>query len=209
MIVKPPKSLLVRAIIEFIVLALILTMLGYAIYLKIDSMLKESLEEAVALQANSIAVGLKNQFNEKFHKLKAAAYIAESGQVAIENINDVFMVGTKGESLGIVTKNNEAIIGYPLPKSIESRFAKVFEGENFVTYHDSLGLIFAVPVKIDGETCMLYNSISSKAVKRIFHAVSYNGAGTVILLNSYDDWMVIDDGAELINTDARIKYEQI
>ena len=115
MIIKPPKSLLVRAIIEFIVLASILTMLGYAIYFKIDSMLKESLEESVALQANSIAVGLKNQFNEKFHKLRAAAYITETGQVSLENIDSVFMVGTKGESLGIVTKDNEAIIGYPLP----------------------------------------------------------------------------------------------
>ena len=205
MIVKPPKSLLVRAIIEFIVLASILTMLGYAIYFKIDSMLKESLEESVALQANSIAVGLKNQFNEKFHKLQAAAYLTETGQVAIESVDNVFMVGTKGESLGIVTKDNEAIIGYPLPTIIEDRFRKVFAGENLVTYHNSLGLVFAVPVKIDGETCMMYNSISQKAVKNIFHAVSYNGVGTVILLNSYDDWMVINDGAELINTDARMR----
>ena len=71
--------------------------------------------------------------------------------------------------------------------------------------HNSIGLIFAVPVQVEGETCLIYNSISSEAVRRIFHAVSYNGAGTVILLNSLDDWMVINDGAEVINTDARMR----
>ena len=202
---KSVNRLVIRAIIEFVVLASILSLIGYSAYYKLETSLKASLEEAVALQAKSIAVGLNNQFNEKFHKLRAAAYIAESGQVAIENIDEVFMVGTKGESLGIVTKDNKAIIGYPLPQILVERFQKVFEGEQVVKYHNSLGLIFAVPVKVDGETCLLYNAISSKAVKTIFNAVSYNGDGTVILLNSMDDWMVISDGAELINTDARMR----
>ena len=126
---KSINKLLVRAIIEFLVLSAILSVIGYGIYSKVDSMLKESLEESVALQANSIAVGLRNQFDEKFHKLRAAANIAESGQVEIEKIDDVFMVGTKGESMGIVTKDNKAIIGYPLPNIIEERFQKVFQGE--------------------------------------------------------------------------------
>ena len=202
---KSVNILLIRAIVEFFVLLLIFSFIGTLIYSKVDEELTESLEESVALQARSIAVGLRNQFNEKFHKLRAAAYIAENGQVALENIDEVFMVGTKGESLAIVTKDNEAIIGHPLPSILEPYFQKVFHGEQVVKYHNSMGLIFAVPVKINGETCMLYNSISPEAVKKIFHAVSYNGVGTVILLNSIEDWMVISDGAESINTDARMR----
>ena len=59
---KSVNKLVVRAIVEFLVLASILSVLGYFAYYKIDSMLKESLEASVALQAKSIAVGLRNQF---------------------------------------------------------------------------------------------------------------------------------------------------
>ena len=55
-----------RIFLEFLFLAIILTGAAYFTYNKIDSMLKESLEESVALTSRSIAVGLKNQFEEKF-----------------------------------------------------------------------------------------------------------------------------------------------
>ena len=205
MMLKPPKDLLARAVVEFIVLAIMLSLIGYFVYYKIDSMLKESLEESVALQARSIAVGLRNQFEEKFHRLQAAALLTSNGKVAIKDIDDVFLVGAVDEEMGIVNKNNEVFRGNPLPTRLIVKFQKVFEGENVVIYDSEYGLIFAVPVKIEDQDCMLYNTNPTEWVRKTFHATSYNGTGTILLLNNIDDWMVLSDGAELINLEPEMK----
>ena len=202
---KTVNKLVVRAVIEFLVLSAILSMIGYFVYGKIDSMLKESLEEAVALQARSIAVGLRNQFEEKFHRLQAAALLTSNGKVAIADIDDVFLVGAAAETMGIVNKNDEAFRGEPLPARLMVKFQKVFEGENVVIYDNEYGLVFAVPVRINDQDCMLYNTNPTEWVRKTFHATSYNGTGTIILLNSMEDWMVLSDGDELINLEPEMK----
>ena len=202
--IKSINKLLVRAIIEFLVLAAILSVIGWFIYGKIDALLKESLEESVALQARSIAVGLRNPFEEKFHRLQAAALLTSNGKVAIKDVDDVFLVGAIGEEIGIVNKNNEAFRGKPLPAKLLKRFHKVFDGEKGVVYDNEYGLIFAVPVDIEGQRCMMYNSNPTEWVKKTFHATSYNGVGTIILINSDEDWMIISDGAELINLEPEM-----
>ena len=94
---KSLNSLALRAVIEFMVLLIILSSIGWFTYKKMDSLLKESLEESVALQAKSIAVGLRNQFEEKFHRLQAVALLTSNGKVAIEDIDDLFLVGAVDE----------------------------------------------------------------------------------------------------------------
>ncbi len=217
---KVIKKSAFQAAIEFLILMSIFSVIAYYSYSKIDALLKESLEESVALTSRSIAVGLNNQFEEKFQKLKAMAHNLEIGTISLENLDELFLFETEGEKIGILTENNEAIFGESLPenppedfsrnnstlsRNVFERFAKVFDGEKFVTYHESVGLIFAVPVKINGQNYLLYNSIPTETVRKTFNAVSYNGSGTVILLNSYYDWMVIADGDELINTEPEME----
>ena len=199
------KKSAIQVFLEFFILAIILIAVAYFAYSKIDSMLKESLEESVALTSRSIAVGLNNQFEEKFMKLNAMAHNLEIGTISTENIDELFLFQTEGEKIGILTKNNDAVFGEALPENIFSRFEKIFNGEKFVMYYKDIGLIFAMPLKLNNQNYLIYNSISSETVRKTFNAVSYNGAGTVILLNSYEDWMVIDDGEELINTEPEMQ----
>ena len=194
-----------RALADFLVLAVILGFVTHCAYLKIDSMLKESLEEAVALNSRSIAVGLNNQFEQEFKKLNAITYAIENRIISLEDLEAAVMFEENSEEIGIVTENNEAIFGPPLPQIIEKRFEKVFAGENFVTYQYDAGLTFAIPIKIDGQNCLLYERIPTNNVKEKFHAISYNGSGTVILLNSMKDWMIISDGDELINVEPEME----
>ncbi|MBR2179262.1 MAG: response regulator [Selenomonadaceae bacterium] len=202
---KTVNELVIREAVEFLVLASILSVLGYFAYYKIDSMLKESLEESVALQAKSIAVGLRNQFEEKFHRLQAVALLTSNGKVAIEDIDDLFLVGAVDEEMGIIDRNNEPLKGNPLPARLMEKFANVFNGENVVIYDNEFGLIFALPVKIYDQDCMLYNRNPTEWVKKTFHAVSYNGTGTILLLNNMENWMVLSEGAELINLEPEMR----
>ena len=202
---KSVNKLVIRAVVEFLVLASILSVLGYFAYYKIDSMLKESLEESVALQAKSIAVGLRNQFEEKFHRLQAASILTSSGKMAIDDIDDVFLIGSVGEEMCIVNEYNEPLKGNPLPERLRKKFQNVFKGEEVVIYDNEFGLIFAVPMRINYEECILYNVVPTESVKNTFHAVSYNGTGTILLLNSMENWMVLSEGAELINLEPEMR----
>ena len=117
-----------RALADFLVLAVILGFVTHCAYLKIDSMLKASLEESVALNSRSIAVGLNNQFDEEFKRLNATAYALENRIISLEDLESALMFEDDGEKIGIVTENNEAIFGEPLSPIIEKRFEKVLEG---------------------------------------------------------------------------------
>ena len=68
---KSLSNLAVRAVVEFIVIASILSLIGYAAYYKLDASLKKSLEESVTLQCQSIAFGMNRQFDEEFKKAKS------------------------------------------------------------------------------------------------------------------------------------------
>ena len=205
--IKPPKNLVIRATIEFVVLTSILTFIGYFVYSNMDKMLKDSLEESVALQGKSIAVGLKNQFDEEFNKLHSAARVTEQGIVAISDLPSIFVTFGEEEELGVVTPDGRVLAGSPIKSDLIKDLENVFNGKDMMKFHnDGCGLVFAVPVKIDGQTCMLYNSHSIETVRKKFKAISYNGEGTIFLIYARRDVMRLSDGAEpLIDNDPEFK----
>ena len=194
---KSMNKLVVRAIAEFLALAGILSLVGYFVYYKMDMRLKESLEESVALQGKSIAVGLKNQFDEEFNKLHSAVRVTEQGVVSISDLQNIFVTSAQEEKLGIVTHDGRVLAGPPIESDLLKDLDDVFNGKDMMKFHDNCcGLVFAVPVKIDGQTCMLYNSHPIETVRKKFNAISYNGVGTIFLIYARRDVMLLSDGAE-------------
>ena len=202
---KSMNKLMVRAIIEFVMLATILSLAGYFVYYKMDLNLKESLEETVALQSKSIAFGLEQQFNEQFKKLRAASSVIESGQITPDNLKNFFMVGSIDEKMGMISQHGKLISGDRFNYDILRDFKDVFDGREVVKYRQNGGLIFAVPVKINDQICMIFNSHSDESVRKKFQAISYNGSGTIILQNGMDNWMILSEGEELINLDPEMQ----
>ena len=202
---KTMSKLAIRAMTEFLILASILGLIGYFVYHKMDSTLKSSLEESVALQANSIAVGLRNQFEEKFHRLEAAASLVSEGKIKIEEIDELFLIGAVDERIGIVDGNNEVIRHEALPEKVFEQLKPVLQGEKVVIYDFTYGLVFAVPVKIDDQVCIMYNQNPTEWVRKTFHAVSYNGTGTIILLNGRRNGMILANGEKLVNLDYEMQ----
>ena len=194
---KSMNNLALRAVTEFIVFASILSLIGYFVYYKMDMRLKESLEESVALQGKSIAVGLKNQFDEEFNKLHSAVRVTEQGIVAISDLPSIFVTSTQEETLGVVAPDGRVLAGPPIKNEFIRDLENVFNGKDMMKFHDDgCGLVFAVPVKIDGQTCMLYNSHSIETVRKKFKAISYNGEGTIFLIFARRDVMLLSEGAE-------------
>ena len=184
---KSLNNLTVRAVIEFIVIASILVLVGYFIYHKLDSALKESLEESVTQQSQSVAFGLDRQFNEEFNKLESCATLAVQGKVTFENAIEICLTKATGESMGIVTPNGRVIAGSPMTEEELQLFQKVFNGERDIKYRFGYGLIFAIPIQVDGQTCLFYDCFENEEIRRRFGALSYNGAGALIFLNGDED----------------------
>ena len=85
------------------------------------------------------------------------------------------------------------------------KLQNAFNGKRAVTYDKDFCLTFAVPIKFNDQDCLMYNTIPDESVRETFHAVSYNGVGTIILLNSMDNWMILSEGEQLINLDPEMQ----
>ena len=56
------KKYAAQSTAEFIALLIIMSVIGYGVYNKIDELLIKALEESVAQQSESIAIGLKRRW---------------------------------------------------------------------------------------------------------------------------------------------------
>ena len=184
---KSANNLTVRAVIEFCALAFIFIVIGYFIYYKLDTSLKESLEESVALQSQSIAFGIEQQFDEEFKKLESCATLAMQGKITFDNLIELSTVGAKGESMGILRRDGSVVAGSPMTKDEIALFLRVFDGDRDIKYRSEYGLICAIPISVDGETCLLYDCFDDDAIRKRFNAISYNGEGTLFFINGEND----------------------
>ena len=200
---KSLNNLAVRAMVEFIVITSVLSLIGYAAYRTLDKELKSSLEESVALQSQSIAFGIEQQFEEEFKKLQSCSALAMKGKITFDNLIELSLVGTTGESMGILTRTGEVITGSSIPKEEFELFYNVFNGEKEIKYRSQYGLIFAIPITVDGQTCLLYDCFDDEATRRRFGALSYNGEGTLFLINGSSDaeHLMLSTGSDTISID--------
>ena len=190
------KKLLVRAVAEFVALAMILIILRTMIYSKIDTMLIEELKGAVAQQSLSISQALNGRFQETLGELQTRAMLFRQGRLSAEESLDRATMGSNsGISRGILRQDGDLIAGYELPKDLLKYLDRAFAGERMVTYVHGRGLLFAVSFDYDDETCAYYEFLTDAAVKKIYRMSSFNGKSTLILQNTADNQILLSDGA--------------
>ena len=191
---KSMNSLVLRAISEFIALAIIFSIIVCSVYNKVDNELTKSLEESVALQSQSLAFGIEQQSRHMFDKLRTSASLIEQGKLSPYDFIDVSLIGMKGEKMGIITKNGDTIAGTPLDPDTIDNIQSAFTGTEVVKYRQDTGMTFAVPIKINDEPCILYSNFDDDAIRRRFQALSYNGAGTLYIHNGMENWIILSKG---------------
>ena len=204
----------VRAIVEFVTLATILSLIGYYFYCKIDQMLIESVKEAVAQQSQSIAYGLNERFQHKLDELQSRAELLQNNQMPAEELLNIATIGTKtGRVRGILREDNSIIAGEPLlDEMFQSIYPRAFgEKKQTIDYLQGKGLLFVVPFDYEGETHIIYELFSDEAVQTFYKAKWYNDNGTLILAKTYDNWIMIAEGLypELTTEDYPPKYDEV
>ena len=204
----------VRAIIEFVAWATILSLIGYYFYCKIDQLMIESVKGAVAQQSQSIAYSLNERFQHKLDELQARAEILQKNQMSPAELLDIATIGTKtGRVRGILREDNSVIAGEPmLDEMFKSIYQRAFiDKERTIDYLQGKGLVFVVPFEYEGETRIIYELFSDEAVQTFYKAKWYNDNGTLILAKTYDNWIMIAEGLypELAGEDYPPKYDEV
>ena len=188
------ENLKFRAAVEFLVLSLIFGVIGCFIYIKVDRELTKSLEESVAQQSQSIAFGIEQQSKHEFDKLQTGAKLIEQNKVSVTDFIEISLISTNGETMGMITQDGKTIAGTALTKEAINLLYSAFRGERVVKYRQNIGLIFAVPIKINDENAILYECFADDAIRRKFQALSYNGAGTLYVHNGMENWVILSKG---------------
>ena len=192
-------NLTLRTILEVLALILIVTLGGFLSYCHIATKLNEALEDAVAKSTRTIAYELDKSFKIEMSSLRARAKMIEEGKISSADLVMALM-NFDSRHTGIILPNGNVLTGDLPPERIVDATQKVLDGESTIRYLRDIGLIFAVPVEIDGQTCVLFDYYDDDAVRKTFNTINFNGDGTVILLNTREDWTVLADGMTLINT---------
>ena len=222
---KPRKATLFTAL-DFLLMLLLLGIVTYLVHCRIDVVLTAALENSVTRQSRTVAFGLEQQFEQEMKTQRAWARLLMEEKISLDAYASTSNPG-QGKIKGVMTTGGRVVSGDALPdgalralreqavrggvdalgRALDAEFSQAEDATDgaIVRYRKDCGLIFAVPMVLGGQDCLLYECYNDEALRDKFKALSYNGDGTVILLNSMEDWTVIADGLELINTHPKMQ----
>ena len=182
-----------QIIAEFIGVTIFVLLSSFLAYCQITHSLNSALEESVAKNSRTIAYELDKQFRYELERLQRQAKALEHGDIVPENLIEIMQV-IEGRHAGILQPNGLPLVGELPPQEIFWVADDAFSGKPMIRYIRNVGLMFATPVNFNNQNCVLFNYYEDRIVRKRFSTISYNGDGTVILLNGMNDWAVIASG---------------
>ncbi|MBR6013003.1 MAG: response regulator [Selenomonadaceae bacterium] len=187
------SALNTRSILEFIGIIVVVMVLTLFSYFQVSAMLNTALEDSVEKTVQTIAYELKKQFDLEIESLETRAGYVEKHKVhpneLVMSLDDI-----EGENVGIISTSGELLAGRKPPDEIINVTWLVYDGRSVIRYLRGVGLVFAVQMQVDGKEYVLFDYYNDEAVRKKFRTISFNGDGTVILLNDLENWTVLANG---------------
>ena len=194
------RGITARAIFEFIIVSVVLCGIGYFAHCYITNMLNDSLKNNVSRHISTISHSIEHELAQELHEMRIGALMVENGQVSVENLISVSNAFERGSDYtGIVNKYGIPAPGShnTIPEHELNELSAVFEGNSEIIYHKGQGLVFAVPMMINGEIYAFYQQHSDKDLPDLFGIKSYDGEGRVTLgSNRSREWTEISLGTD-------------
>ncbi len=187
----------IRAAAECLAICLVVTGLSFLAYGTISGYLNDTLEKFVERNTRIIAYELAKQFKLELTSLETRAKFVEEGKISPEALV-TSLQDMEGENVGIMTIKGEMLAGEEPPEEIVEVTWLVYDGKSIIRYLRGVGLVFAVHMKIDGTPCILFDYYNDDDVRKKFNTISFNGDGTVILLNRLENWTILAEGTSPI-----------
>ena len=194
------RGITARALFEFIFFAIILFGIGYFAHCQIKHSINTSIEKSVSRHVSTVCYTVEHQFEKEINGMHIGAKMVEENKITIERMVDLANTFEYGNSaIGILRSDGSALSknSNTLPEHEFIELAKVFEGnQDVITYHKGLGLLFAVPLKLNGETYAYYQKYNDKNIPKLFNVISYDGEGRITIAYKTGEWTEISLGED-------------
>ena len=189
-------KLIFSMVSEFLICATVVGTLAFIAYNKINHEIKQALCNSVEKHSRTIAFGIRQQFEQEIAQMQTGALVLENKKIRADELIEMATMHMPGKTMGIISEDGEVLVGRGLPPDVFESLSATFWNENIVNYRNDTGLLFAVPLNLDGKRCMFYECFSDAAIKEAFKVLSYNGEGTVFLLHG-DQYAVLSEGEDV------------
>ena len=181
---------------EFLICAVIIGTLAFIAYNKINHEIKQALCTSVEKHSKTIAFGIRQQFEQEIAQMQTGALVLENKKIRADELIEMATMHLPGKTMGIISEDGKVLVGRGLPPEVFESLSATFWNEKIVNYRNDTGLLFAVPLNLDGKRCMFYECFSDDAIKKAFKVLSYNGEGTVFLLHG-EQYAVLSEGEDV------------
>lgn len=131
---------------RLILFVVILTLIGWLVLSKMESLLKEEIEQFTATQAEITAQIADERFEGELIQLKRFARQLEAGNITPPVLISAINLGEAGVSSGICDLSENVIAGAKLSDEASAQLKKSMTGESFVNYYENIGIVMSVPV---------------------------------------------------------------
>ena len=180
-----------QAAAEFMVAAILLSLLGWLAHCRVNQLLDETLEEALLKHMKTLAYSVENQFHQEIAEIQDGALMVKRGWITPKDLIEIAKIQGQGSTIGIVQDDGTTLVGDQFPKNKLEILSSVFAGRPVISYDSRLGLLFAVPTTINDRRCAYYETYNDEMLKEEFGVYFYDGAGIVTLGYRSGEWTEI------------------
>ncbi|MCR4667358.1 MAG: response regulator [Desulfovibrio sp.] len=172
--------------IMLLILMVLLIIVGTVVYQKVTALLNRSMEQSVARQIADLSVMAEERFGRELASLHLAAdYLQPYETTEQKKFFDAMRLNSirLGIAVGILGLEGNIIQGDPLKESDFPRLSMAFRGNDVIDYHPRHGLLFAVPIKDQGNVqCVIYRLYEPSLLPDQFSLSDYNDDNRLLIM---------------------------
>ena len=156
---------------RFVIFLAALTLIGYLVLTKMESLLQSEIEDFVRMHAEITAQIANERFNGELIQLNRHAKQLEVGIMTPDSLVASVALGEPGVTVGICDTSLNLISGVVLPESVKMQIKRSMIGESLVNYYEGVGIVMSVPVVYSGNVrFVIYKIYNDKLLKdKYFH----------------------------------------
>ncbi len=187
------KILSKKSIGGIAVLLSIMLVVGSLLGYKLNQMLRDNIENQLTEQAIMVAEHVEQGVLIQFVQLNNIANAVQNNKDVKEEEDVVNTVRQEQEGvyLGMLALDGKVVFGKAVNTSDFRGISASFRGEECISYHPEIGMLFSVPVYNGANVkYVLYKLYDKEVLKDTFGNECYNGLGQILWATSEQEIMV-------------------
>ncbi len=175
----------IKLILGMVAVMVVIATVGIMMHIKMRELFDINSEMRMAERAEAMSYSASERFSSEFDELLVTAGYIETGSMSIEGLSHAAELQPPDVSLGLLQLNGAALAGKMLEADEFRGIQTAFRGENSVSFNESEGLLFTVPVYNGGNVkYVLYKLYTINGIAEYFGNTFDNEDGIEFVANA-------------------------